>query len=277
MSALTTIESSFTPDALIAFALEQLPAMQLPDGGFCLEVVRGKDGPIGRSPRYTLMCLLGLHRAREAGYDVPFDLPQLTAQSLDTVDPELVFGDFGLRLWLACRGGGDVAPATRELLTRFTPDWLRRAEGMQLAWVVLGTSYALTDGYPAVVKAFELAVEELIERRQTTSGLMLQAGAGRRARFPNFATQIYSLLALATVTRLALDRRARLAAERLAEVLLQTQGPDGAWPWVFDVRRGSVIEPYHLYSVHQDAMAPMAFLELADALADRKYRDVALE
>jgi hypothetical protein len=277
MSALTTIESSFTPEALITFALDQLPSMHLPDGGFCLEVVPGKDGPIGRSPRYTLMCLLGLHRAYETGHDVPFDLPQLTAQSLDTVDPELVLGDFGLRLWLACRAGGDAAPATEELLSRFNPEWLRRAEGMQLAWVVLGTGYALTAGYPAVAKIFDLAVEELIDRRQTPSGLMLQSGAGRRARFPNFATQIYSLLALATVTRLDLEPRARLAAERLAEVLVQTQGPDGAWPWVFDVHRGSVIEPYHLYSVHQDAMAPMAFLALAEALDDRKYRDVALE
>ena len=277
VSASPTIETSFTPEALITFALEQLPSMQLPDGSFCVEVVSGKDGPIGRSPRYTLMCLLGLHRATAAGYDVPFELAALTARSLGPPPPELVLGDFALRLWLACRSGGGVDRALDELLGRCTLDRLRRAEGMQLAWTVLGAGYALTAGHPYAADVFGLAVSELIDRRQAASGLMLQSGAGRRARFPNFATQIYSLLALATVTKLELDPRAGAAAERLAGVLLRLQGADGAWPWVFDVQRGSVVEPYHLYAVHQDAMAPMAFLELSEAFDDRSYRDVALE
>jgi hypothetical protein len=277
MSVSPGIDAAFTPEALITFALEQLPSMQLPDGSFCLEVRRGDDEPIGRSPRYTLMCLLGLHRAEAAGHHVPFDLATLTTRALGAPAPELVFGDFALRLWLACRGRGDVDRGLDELLARCTPELLRRAEGMQLAWTVLGTAYALNEGHLDAANLFSVAVSELIERRQMASGLMLQFGAGRRARFPNFATQIYSLLALAAVTKLELDPRSAPAAERLAAVLLHTQGADGAWPWVFDVQRGSVVEPYHLYAVHQDAMAPMAFLELSEALDDSRYRDVSVE
>ena len=249
--------------------------MQLPDGTFCLEVVKGGEGPIGRSPRYTLMCLLGLHRASWAGYDVPFDLSAMTESSLGAPEPELVLGDFGLRLWLASRSGNDVARAVDELVRRCDPDLLRRSEGTQLAWIVIGTGYAVAAGYRGATEVFRLASNELIDRRQAAGGLILQSGAGRRARFPNFATQIYSLLALATVVRMDLDARADAAAERLARTLLRLQRADGGWPWVFDVQRGSVVEPYHLYAVHQDAMAPMAFLELSEAMHNDRYRDVA--
>lgn len=277
MSVSPGIDAAFTPEALITFALEQLPSMQLPDGSFCLEVRRGNGAPLGRSPRYTLMCLLGLHRAERSGHEVPFDLATLTTRALGPAAPEFVLGDFALRLWLACRGRGDVDRALHDLLDRSTPERLHRAEGMQLAWIVLGAGYALNAGHLDAADLFSGAVSELIDRRQTAPGLVLQSGSGRRARFANFATQIYSLLALATVTRLELDPRSAPAAQRLAGVLLRLQGADGAWPWVFDVRRGSVVEPYHLYAVHQDAMAPMAFLELGEALDDPGYRDVALE
>ena len=277
VSSSSTIEASFTPERLIAFALEQMPSMHLPDGTFCVEVVKGGEGPIGRSPRYTLMCLLGLHRASWAGYDVPFDLPAMTEWSLGAPDPELMLGDFGLRLWLACRSGNDVSRAIDELVRRCDPDLLRHSEGMQLAWIVIGTGYAVAAGYRAATGMFRLASSELIGRRQAAGGLILQSGVGRRARFPNFATQIYSLLALATVVRLDLDARAGAGAERLARALLRLQRADGGWPWVFDVQRSSVVEPYHLYAVHQDAMAPMAYLELSEALDDCSYRDVALQ
>jgi hypothetical protein len=86
--------------------------------------------------------------------------------------------------------------------------------------------------------------------------------AGWRRRFPNFATQIYSVLALAVVARHGLDDRALPAAIVTADRLLEMQLPDGGWPWLFDAERGAVVEHYEIYSVHHDAMAPMARLEL---------------
>lgn len=268
---------SITPGRLIDFSLRVLPSMQLPDGSFCLEVVRGGDGPIGRSPRYTLMTLLGLHRAAAAGCEIPFDLPTLTAHALGTPDPELTMGDYGLRAWLACRAEGDVERAAAELGAGCGDTALRDAEGMQLAWTVIGAGHALQHGCDVAAGVFTRAVDELIERRQTASGLIRQSGLGWRARFPNFATQIYSLLALAYVAQWERDPRAPEAARRLASVLIALQRPDRGWPWLFDVRRGAVVEPYQVYCVHQDAMAPMAFLQLAEALSDERYRTVAVE
>ena len=63
-------------------------------------------------------------------------------------------------------------------------------------------------------------------------------------------------------------RRSRAARgdRATADRLLAMQLPDGGWPWLFDAERGTVVERYEIYSVHQDAMAPMA---LARALGGR--------
>jgi hypothetical protein len=97
-----------------------------------------------------------------------------------------------------------------------------------------------------------------------------------RQELPNFATEIYSLLLLARVARLDLDDRANDAATALGEILVGHRRADGSWPWLYDATNGRVVEPYELYSVHQDAMAPMAFFELADATGDLSWVDAAL-
>ena len=112
----------------------------------------------------------------------------------------------------------------------------------------------------------------MLVHNRTSSALFRHFGAsGWRRRFPNFATQIYSVLALAAVARHGLDDRALPAACAAADRLLDTQLPDGGWPWLFDAERGSVVERYEIYSVHQDAMAPMALLDLWEASGDERY------
>ena len=59
---------------------------------------------------------------------------------------------------------------------------------------------------------------------QRPSGMFTHYGDDRRrGRFPNFATEIYSILALATVAKLGLDDRAAPAASRAADRLLLLQ------------------------------------------------------
>ena len=64
--------------------------------------------------------------------------------------------------------------------------------------------------------------------------------------------------------------------EELGDQLLRLQQPDGGWPWLFEAERGFVVEPYEIYTVHQDAMAPMALLELGDLTQDPQYRAAAV-
>lgn len=255
------------PRALVDFASEGLRRMVLPSGLVCEELVAGDPVPRGRSLRYTVMTWLGLARAAAAGYGHGFDLDRMRDAFLERVDsPELAPGDLGLYLWAEARAGGSRAA---DLEARLGPalaaaGGLEAREGMELAWIVQGLALQDSGGALHYVLGSLLA-------RQASSGLFYHSGRGARRRFPNFATQIYSVLALATRARAAGDERALAAARRAADRLLALQLPDGGWPWLYDADAGRVVERYEVYSVHQHGMAPMALLELAEVSGESRY------
>ena len=111
--------------SLTALAIRGLRRMQLPDGLFCLERVRGVPGEQGRSVRYSLMTYLGLVKAEQVGLDHGFDLDAIRDAMWKELDSdELLPGDFGLYLWVdgASSPGGDgvelIARAERAFAAR---------------------------------------------------------------------------------------------------------------------------------------------------------------
>jgi hypothetical protein len=255
---------------LQTFALERLPSMRLDDGAFCFEVEAPGLAPSGRSLRYTLMCLLGLQRARRAGLDVPVAPAELLRLAVDEIgSPEMTLGDLGLLLWADARDGwrwhDKVAFTIHGRIGAGFPD----VEGLELAWVVTGAAESGAD------LLLDDSLERLLRRVDPASGLIRHHDAGWRARFPNFATQIYGVLALTIAASRGRDH-VLSAARRTADRLIELQRPDGGWPWIYDTRSGRVVEPYELYSVHQDGMAPMALLELSEVSGEPRYREAAL-
>jgi hypothetical protein len=268
--------------SLIDFALHSLPAMRLEDGAFCFERRVGNATPVGRSARYTLMVELGLLRAQTAGYTVPFDLEELDAVAWRELEAgELTPGDIGLMLWIDSRrsGGRGAELADRLDAALVVSGGLGARLGMELGWIVTGLAHHLaTDRSQTGSRLLSEALDQLLLDNRAPTALFRHFGdAGWRRRFPNFATQIYSVLALASVARYGLDDRALPAAIATADRLLQTQLPDGGWPWLFDAERGTVVERYEIYSVHQDAMAPMALLELWEVCREPRFTDAVAQ
>ena len=273
-----TAGDSRSVTSLIDFALDSLPAMRLEDGAFCFERRVGKAAPVGRSPRYTLMVELGLLRAQTAGYAVPFDLEELDAVAWRELEAgELTPGDIGLMLWIDARRddgcGAELADRLDAALA--ANGGLGARLGMELGWIVTGLAHHVAAGGSRTGdRLLSEALDQLLVDNRAPSALFRHFGdAGWRRRFPNFATQIYSVLALAVVARHGLDDRALPAAIATADRLLEMQLPDGGWPWLFDAERGTVVERYEIYSVHQDAMAPMALLELWEVCRDPRFTD----
>lgn len=255
---------------LEAFALERLPSMRLADGAFCFEVRAPGLRPEGRSLRYTLICTLGLQRARGAGMDVPVDPSELLRLVIDEMGaPEIGVGDLGLLLWADARAGGKWRDKIAFRLHGRVGAGFPDLEGLELSWVVIGAAEGGAD------LLLDEALARQLARVDQASGLFRHRDSGRRARFPNFATQIYGVLALAIAARHGRGH-ALTPARRAADRLLGLQREDGGYPWIFDARSGRVVEPYEVYSVHQDAMAPMAMLELSEVSGDERYRDAAL-
>jgi hypothetical protein len=261
------------PDAvqsLRAMALRGLARMYEPlSGQFVFRVRRTPAGVVseGRSLRYTAIALIGLAgeeerdvRAVLAGGHGATLCSSLVAAGAGSSN----LGDVALSLW-ACRAlrHHDWEKALRRLVE------LRPLDGphptVELAW----TLSAL--GADAEVPAADLraAVAARLIQSVARSGLFPHevgsARKGIRDHVSCFADLVYPIHALSRYARLTGHRIALTLATRCAERLVESQGRDGQWWWHYDVRTGEVIEPYPVYAVHQDAMAPLAFSALEDA------------
>jgi hypothetical protein len=253
--------------------------MQLEDGSFGYEVVRGESAPRGRSFRYTAIVLLGLLRAEASGRGHPFDTGRLKSLLVDELgEPEVTPGDIGLLLWADARSGTEATDRLLNALrTSLERSGLDQLEGMEVAWIATGLAEThLRLKRSQVDPLLAGVVRQLLDRNVSPSGLLLHRGTGSRRRFPNFATQIYGVIALVRIAGILEEPRAAEMARGIGDRLLALQRPSGGWPWIYDAIRGTVVEPFEIYSVHQDAMAPMGLFDLSESTGDPRYREAAL-
>jgi hypothetical protein len=253
----------------VAMALEALPRMLVhPDGPFCLEL--GRDNPVpafdaDKSWRYTIMCLLGLARAEQAGFKTPVKLEVILERMLNTA-ANLGAGEFGLMLWMAVRVNSPLTTRiARGLARKLEECAFEKLTGMEVAWIMTGNAMFRKQAGKDGENSNRRLLDYFFSSRISESGLIYHLGRGWRRRFPNFATQIYSLHALSVCARLEEDARCAEEATRLGGLIRRRQRDNGGWPWLYDAKNGVVAEPFEVYSVHQHGMAPMAFFELAEA------------
>ena len=128
-------------------------------------------------------------------------------------------------LWVDSRRGGERG---EELAIRLesalaVSGGLAARLGMELGWIVTGLAHHVAAGGSETGdRLFTQALEQLLDANRAPSHLFRHFGAsGWRRRFPNFATQIYSVLALSVVAGHGLDERALPAARALADLLIE--------------------------------------------------------
>jgi hypothetical protein len=265
-----------TPDAaeLQSFALSVLPTLRLGNGQYCYE--RPFEGaPTGRSARYGIMVRLGLQRAVASG-TISDPAALASVEPRRPTPDELTLGDHGLLLWSDARAGdlARIAEGVEHLSEELrVPHRLAPLEGMEVAWLAIGLAHAIEA--PGAAEALSVVFGHLDSRRSASGLYRHVAHRSLRRELPNFATEVYTLLALAAVARSG-AHDAEPPAITLADRLLELQRADGAWPWMFDAQRGTVVEEYEVYSVHQDAMAPMALFALAELTNRPEYACAAV-
>lgn len=268
---------------LSAIARARLPGMIDPATGL---VVFRREGPklvpVGTSFRYTAMVAVGLERAEKHALPVAMDRGRLLEAIGATLAGTDNSGDLGLAIWATARDQRAIAERALRLLTEF--DDIHRSRGdrnvhsTELAWVVTGLSEALSAnvGIERDVRArLDRAFRVLLSHRGE-SGLVCfsrprpgiaPAGpyARLRAALGFFDAQVYSIVAALRRDEVVSDPEAREAARRIGAAVIAAQHPLGQWAWHYNVRTGGVVDLYPVYSVHQDAMAPMALLPLERA------------
>lgn len=239
---------------------------------FCHCIRRRPDGDFveGLSPRYTAIVLIGLAtealgttRSILGGVEVG-DVCGRLLRSASTM-PNL--GDVALTLWAGRALGHDDANKALDRLRALDPVGGAHPT-VEVAWAL---SSLVADG--------ECASDEKLARRVADRLLAsFRASSGVFSHWPTdaqtsalrghvscFADLVYPVQALAYYHMATGAAGAIEAAKRCGAFMAAGQGERGQWWWHFDVRTGRVVEPYPVYAVHQDAMAPMALFALEDA------------
>lgn len=236
----------------------------------CRGLASGRIERIGESVRYGAIVVLGaayldeeIQRSLFCG-DTALDL---CGQLLTALGSGSNLGDAALVTWAAGEHGhSDTADAVNKL--RKLRDSTRREETVTGAWM-LSALLAVHDQVN-VEADLQQAHARLVRCFNHTSDLFshyMNSGSvpSYRAHVACFADQIYSIQALVRYHRRIGDPRSLDIAARCAAQIVRQQGQAGQWWWHYDTRTGGVVEEYPVYSVHQDAMAPMALFELQEA------------
>lgn len=252
-------------------AIRSLKRMYLPDERFFVFRLRKNGEEIireGVSRRYTAIALIGL-----AGEEESVSTTVLGGHTLHDVCSRLLkdiqgvenLGDVALTLWaLHSVDFPDRQPVLERLIALRPSE--RAYPTVEMAWALS----ALCVYSKATAGDFrERLAHRLLSSFVKPSGMfphvISEKSGGLRSHVTCFADLVYPIQALALYFRLSEDAPAAKAALQCADQICAHQGPAGQWWWHYDCRTGDVIEPYPVYAIHQDAMAPMALFALQEA------------
>jgi hypothetical protein len=217
------------------------------------------------SLRYTINVLTGLQRAREHGrlhWDVDKELDRfLELHGQYIANP----GDKGLLLYVAARERSRhhhriFAEVVGQL------DRLRGLNLQEVSWMLSGlTEYAVASQKPEAVKRAE-GLFRFIDRHFLNKRTMLPFHSLSlwRKPFTTFGGIVYYLKALAEYAAAFKNKYAEVIFKEGVGKILEFQGPQGEWPWFYNVFESRVVDWYPTFSVHQDSMAMLFLLPALD-------------
>ncbi len=241
---------------------------------------QGRPRPYGYNLRYGAISQIGVSRWRAAHPAEPTPLPDLWHKAVARLDAIDDLGDAALWVWAWGEGGQDGADLFIDRLVRLWRSRGQRCNAVEFAWVLLAC-LAVHERYPAHRARIEGVMREADAQlrplfcascrlvcRHARPGWI--DGLGRRIAC--FADQVYPILAYSRYGAIFEDRQALNLARCVVETLCQLQGPLGQWWWHYNTATGRISEEYPVFSVHQEAMAPMALLAY-DRATGQNHRD----
>ena len=230
----------------------------------------GPDGQwklSGVSLRYAAISQIGITRWIDYHLADGTYLPDLWPRIVDNRDRIKDIGDLALALWAGLTGKADNCKLFAEALSASWQSQANRCSAVELAWILQACTLAMRR------KDLQACVQPLTGevRSRLLTLFQPQQGLFRRhnrsgfkeavsRRIACFADQVYPVLALCTYGQSFKDNQCIDTARKTVKRICQLQGPLGQWWWHYDTAKGQVCEEYPVFSVHQDAMAPMAIM-----------------
>jgi hypothetical protein len=251
---------------LWSISVRGLPLMYRDDERqFAFTRRRAQDGTRleGVSPRYGAIVLLGsqgLVESEQRSLFAGATAVEFCERMIGEESRPRNLGDAALLAWAAAELG---APSRAKAL-----EVMRRLRATDSTNYTVDAAWELSGLVAAGERDAAKAAADVLLAVSSDSGIFphhTRSAGFWRSHVGCFADQVYPIQALARYGAFAKDKRALGAAQRCADRICELQGPGGQWWWHYDARTGRVIEGYPVYSVHQNSMAPMALLDLADA------------
>ena len=256
---------------LAELALDVLPAMHDERSGLFSHKTVVKDGAyVNREPNvlYSTVSLVGLLTQRRRPADSVLSLGAAMDSAYEAVERHGVPGEQANLVWastLAEDGRGEA------LLAKLAEAQPRACPSGELGQVLHGLVTGANAYEPKRDMAMDAAAECAAEllRRFRPGADVFRASPRRvvprrellESRLTHFASQVYPLHGLAAF-HLATGASPPDAVARVAERIVEAQGPLGQWWWLYSSRSRKVLEGYPVYSVHQDGMAFLGLMEL---------------
>jgi hypothetical protein len=222
--------------------------------------------PEGTSPRYAAISQIGIAGWTREHPGEKSLLPDLWPRICAGSDRLNSVGDIALALWAGVEGRDDGCDRFARNLAAHWPVQRDGCNAVELGWVVKACTEAtrhraaleplvrgvLDDAHSRLLALFNRSCRLFI-RHDRRSPVELVS-----RRIACFADQVYPILALADFGTLFEHSYSIEAAAKAADQICRFQGGSGQWQWHYDAMYGAVCEEYPVFSVHQDAMAPMA-------------------
>ncbi len=252
---------------LRGIALRVLESMYRPQEGlFVFRIRKGGGGLVyeGLSRRYTALVLIALAGEKSdvaegiLGGQTPGNVCRRLEQSVSAA-PNI--GDVALTLWACCVLNMSDRHRIREMLRNL----FQRGGGCPTVEAAWALKAFCIDCDAEVGDMRERLAERLMSAFNSEAGIFphfIGNGRSLRDHLSCFADQVYPIQALSAYHLWSEDEKAFEVAGRCAGKICELQGTGGQWWWHYDRRTGKVVEGYPVYSVHQDAMAPMALFDL---------------
>jgi hypothetical protein len=271
---------------LADIALELLPRMLDPETAlFSHKTLRDGARYVNKRPNlaYSAMSVVGLleQPRRPADEVVPLGRCIDALHTGADLRPHVVVD--GNLLW-ACALADDrraVGVVTR-LVDRMKPSVVPSSELGVALFGLVAAARAFPECRDRAGLGAERAANELLERfmagpevfPQQPPRLRLRHGTLQRG-ITSFASQVYPLHGLAAWYEWTGTTPAA-ALGRVASGLVEAQGAQGQWWWLYSPHRRAVVEGYPVYSVHQDGMAFLGLVPLQEIGLDAHWDALGL-
>lgn len=264
------VEEGRANSALVDFALAGLQRCWMPECGrwshiYHLDRIDSPNESVPESEVfYSLNVLLGMSRVAKRPDAIKMS-EIFETNALRLRDLKVPIYAFGMALWAGGELNFELPPRLRLVIERYVVEEERWVgyRAQDLGMLLAGVIAQLRQGRGEWVSLARRMYRHLLQRYDSHSRLFSDGATGYRRRFATFATQTYMVLACYIFGEHFGSSAAIAVGNECTRKLISLQGPNGEWPWFFDVRRGCVLDYYEVYSVHQYGMAP-AFLEFAE-------------